>query len=80
VHYNVNEEEMILREFEENPGNNVRRVARMLSLSQYVVNRVLHQNGLHQYRYQRVQELLPRDHEQRINFCEGTFLIFFLSF
>ena len=75
VNYRVDEEERILQVFEENPRNSVRRVARMLGLSRYVVHRTLRQNGLHPYHHQRVQQLLPRDHEQRIYFCEGIFII-----
>lgn len=72
----ADEDERILQEFEENSGNSVRRVARLLELSRNVVHRTLHINGLHPYHYQRVQQLLPRDAEQRIYFCEGIFIIF----
>jgi len=75
VRYNVQDEERILRVFEENPRNSVRRASRMLGLSRYVVHRVLRQNGLHPYHHRRVQQLLPRDHEQRVYFCQGIFII-----
>ena len=75
INYRVDEEERILQVFEENPRSSVRRVARMLDLSRNVVHRVLRQNGLHPFYYQRVQQLLPRDHEQRIYFWEGIFII-----
>lgn len=74
----VEDEERILRAFEENPGNSVRHVARALGLSRYVVHNTLRRNGLHPYHYQRVQQLLPGDEEQRIYFCEGIFIIIFL--
>ena len=75
MHIHVDQEEEILQAFDENPGDSVRRVARRLGVSRYVVHRTLRQNGLHLYHYQRVQQLLPRDYEQRIYFCEGTFII-----
>ena len=72
----VDDEERILRAFEENPGKSVRRIARALGLSRYVVHRTLRRNGLHPYHYQRVQQIFARDAEQRIYFCEGIFIIF----
>ena len=70
----VEDEERILRAFEENPGNSIRRAARALGLSRNVVHRTLRQNGLHPYHYQRVQQIFARDAEQRIYFCEGMLL------
>ncbi|XP_071642155.1 uncharacterized protein [Temnothorax longispinosus] len=75
----VVDEERILQifeDFEDDPENpqrrpTIRRVAGMLGLSQSVVHRVLRQDGLHPYHYQRVQQLLARDAEQRIYYCEG---------
>jgi len=72
----VNDEERILRAFEENPRNSIRGVARALNVSRHVVHRVLRQNGLHPYHFQRVQQLLAGDVEQRVYFCEGIFIIF----
>lgn len=72
VHYR--DEERILRAFEDNPGNSVRHAAQTLGISRHVVHRVLRQNELHPYHYQRVQQLLPRDAEQSIYFCEGIFI------
>lgn len=71
IRHHVYEEERILRAFEENPRNSVRRVSRMLGLSRYLVHHVLRQNGLHPYHHRRVQQLLPRDFEQRVYFCQG---------
>lgn len=76
MHYRADVEERILQVFEENPGTSVRGAARMLSLSRNTVHRTLRQNGLHPYHYQRVRQLLVGDHEQRIYFCEGIFIIF----
>jgi len=39
-----------------------------------MVHRILKQNGLHPFHYQRVQQLLPHDEVLRINFCEGIFI------
>ncbi|EFN88324.1 hypothetical protein EAI_14917, partial [Harpegnathos saltator] len=71
VRRRLQDEERILDAFYENPGNSVRRAARELNLSQYNVHRTLREDQLHPYHYQRVQQLLPRDLEQRIYFCEG---------
>jgi len=76
VRRRVIDEERILEEFEENPGTSVRRASNALNLSKYVVIRTLHENGLHPYHYRRVQQLLPRDQEQRVHFCEGIFINF----
>ncbi|XP_029659319.1 uncharacterized protein LOC115233172 [Formica exsecta] len=65
------DEERILRIFEENPGNSVRRVARALGYSRFVVHQTLRRNALHPYHFQRVQQLLAGDYERRIYFCEG---------
>lgn len=43
----VNNEEKILRAFENNPNNSVRRVAHELGLSRYVVHRTLRDYELH---------------------------------
>jgi len=75
----VNDDERILRAFEENPQNSVRRVSRALAIPQTTVHRVLRENGLHPYHFQRVQQLLARDEIQRIYFCQGI-LIFYFSF
>lgn len=79
VHIQVNDEERILRAFEENPQNSMRRT-QTLGLLRSVVHRTLGRNGLHPYHYQRVQQLLPRDEEQRIYFCEGFLYHFYLIF
>jgi len=72
--YVVNIDERVLREFEENPSFNIRRVARIFGITRDMVHRILKQNGLHPFHYQRVQQLLPRDEESRINFCKGIFI------
>lgn len=71
----VNEEERILQLFEENPRTSVRRAAHLLGLSRNTIHRVLRRNRLHPNHFQRVQQLLPGDYEQRVHFCEGIFII-----
>ncbi|EZA54488.1 hypothetical protein X777_05743, partial [Ooceraea biroi] len=61
----------VLDAFHENPGISVHRTALEFDLSRYEVHSILRQNELHPYHYQRVQQILPRDVEQRIYFCEG---------
>jgi len=75
VHHRI--EERILRAFEDNPRNSVRRVADMFGMSSIVVHRLLRQNGLRPYHFQRVQQLLAGDGE-RINFCKGIYLFLLL--
>lgn len=77
LHRHVNNDEQILRAFEENPQNTIRRVSRALGISRTTVHRVVQENGLHPFHFQRVQQLLPRDEIQRIYFCEGIFMILF---
>src|SRR5580765_121665 len=78
VRRRVQDEERVLDAFDENPGTSVRRVAHELGLSRYEVHHTLRVNGLHPYHYQRVQQLLPRDLQQRIYFCEGIVVIDFI--
>ena len=70
-HINVDEE--VLRAFDENPGNSVRRVAHELDVPKSTVHRILRENGLHPFHHQRVQQLLERDEIQRVDFCTGIF-------
>ena len=78
VRRRVRDEERILDAFYENPNNSVRRAACEFHLSRYEVHRTLRENDLHPYHYQRVQQLLARDLEPRIYFCEGIVIINFL--
>lgn len=82
VYRQVNVDEDVLHAFEENPRNSVHRVAFTLGISKSVVHRILRENGLHPFHFQRVQQLLERDEIPRIYFCEGIFgylLQFFLD-
>ncbi|KAL6416733.1 hypothetical protein ACFW04_013191 [Cataglyphis niger] len=76
----VNDEKKILVTIEENSQNSVRHLAETLGLSRHLVHRTLRQNGLHPYHFQRVQQLLPRDQEPRINFCVSIFIHLFNVF
>lgn len=63
-------EEDVLQHFRENPGTSTRAAARDLGIANHVdVWRVLHDNHLHPYRFQRVQELLPTDYPPREQFA-----------
>lgn len=44
------------------------------------MHRILQENGLHPFHFQRVQQLLPRDEIQRVHFCGGIFDFLFNSF
>ncbi|KAL6421073.1 hypothetical protein ACFW04_013597 [Cataglyphis niger] len=57
-----------------------RHLAETLGFSRHLVHRILRQNGLYPYHFQRVQQLLPRDQEPRINFCKGIFIHLFNVF
>ena len=61
-----------MRAFERNLETSVRRVARALDIPRTTVHRVLQENGLHPFHYERVQQL-QRDEAQRMYFCEGIF-------
>ena len=76
VRRRVQDEERILDAFYENPRISIRSASRELRLSRYGVHRTLLENKLHPYHYQRVQQLLPRDLQQRIHFCEGIVISF----
>jgi len=76
----VNNDERVLRAFEENPQNSIRRVSHALGVPQTSVHRVLQENGLHSFYFQCVQQLLARNEIQRIYFCEDTFISLFQFF
>jgi hypothetical protein len=78
VRLRVQDEERILDSVYENPRTSVRCIAHEFGFSRYAVHHTLRVNQLHPYHYQRVQQLLPRDLQPRINFCEGIVIIDFL--
>lgn len=65
----VAEEEMILDAFADQPRLSTRRAARLLGTTRTCIHRTLRRENQHCYRYRRVQQLLPRDHEPRMIFC-----------
>lgn len=67
---NQDTEELILQEVERNPKTSIRRIGHTLGVSRASVHRVLQEQLLHPYHLQQVQELLPRDFESRVEFCQ----------
>lgn len=55
---NVENEEMVLACFAEDPERSIRTVARLLELSYSTVQRILKTNALHAYHYQRVHQVI----------------------
>jgi len=68
VRRHVNADEKVLRAFEENPGNSLRRVSRVLGIPKTTVHRIVRENGMHHSK--RVQQL-ARDKRPLIDFCAG---------
>lgn len=62
-------EQPILDYFNDNPTASVRAAAADLGLNPTRVWRVINENGLHPFRYQRVQGLAQADFAPRVNFC-----------
>lgn len=65
----IAEEEMILDTFAAQPRLSTRRAARQLGTTRTRIHRTLRRDNQHCYRYRRVQQLLPRDHEPRMILC-----------
>lgn len=70
---NVDFEENVLQTFEENPSTSTRVVSQELGCSNSSVWRVVHCEGLHPYKLQKVQALNPRDYPRRVE-CSRWFL------
>lgn len=66
-HLDVDEE--IIRNVTANPSISIRRLALQLNVSRYRIHQVLHKENLHPYHITPVQELLPIDHNKRLEFC-----------
>ena len=63
-------EDAVLQYFGANPRSSTRAAAHHLGIPDHVaVWRVLHQDKLHPYHFQKVQDLLPQDHIPRVNFA-----------
>ncbi|KAL4107937.1 hypothetical protein QTP88_018206 [Uroleucon formosanum] len=67
---NVANKELVLDLVDEDPEFSVQRIALRTGISPSVVWRILHQNHMHPYHRQRVQELLPRDYPARLIFSQ----------
>jgi hypothetical protein len=62
-------EDAVLQGFDDNGQISIRTVANMVNTSKSTVQRILRDNRRHAYHYTRVQNLIPEDHEARVNFC-----------
>lgn len=60
----------ILNAIQDDPHISTRNLSRQIGISQSSVHRVIRRNLLHPYHVQKVQELLPGDLVQRVNFCQ----------
>ena len=66
---NFEQEQEVLEHFEVHPTASCRSCADELGIGSHVaVWNILSSNGLHLFRYQRVQGLLPADYPHRVNF------------
>lgn len=63
-------DEVVLREIENNPSTSTRAIERTTGIPKSTVQRILKQNNLHPFHLQRVQALLPRDYPKRVEFCQ----------
>lgn len=66
----VEVEENILHTVEDDPSTSSRLIAVQVGVSKSTVNRVTKEQLLYPYHVQRVQDLLPTDHEGRVRFCQ----------
>ncbi|XP_066595419.1 uncharacterized protein [Prorops nasuta] len=71
VNINQEREERVLRRIRENPLTSVRQLSRLTNTSAMTAHRILRRNRFHPFHFQRVHQLLPRDYQPRVNFCEG---------
>lgn len=63
-------EEAVLDAVAARPSTSTRAIAHDLECSHSSVWRVLHDDGLHPFRLQRVQALLPTDYPLRVDYCQ----------
>lgn len=63
-------EERVLDEIENHPEKSTRELALDFRVSNATVWKVLHEQQLHAYHYQRVQALLPQDYFPRVQLCQ----------
>lgn len=62
-------EEMVLGMIAENRGTSTRSIARTLEVSNFVVWQILHEDRLHPFHRQKVQDLNENDFGNRVMFC-----------
>lgn len=67
--YQPDDEEEILRHFEEDPTISTNKVARLTGVSQWKVWSTIRRVGCHPYHYTPVQGLEEGDHVRRMEFC-----------
>lgn len=59
----------VLEAVRANPELSIRELSRGTGVDTRTVGRILHRHELHPYHYQRVQTLMTRDYEPRVQFC-----------
>jgi hypothetical protein len=69
VNHRVNDELCVINHIQHSPGTSTRRISYRTGLSKNKVWRILHKENLYPFRLQKVQNLLPTDYPQRLNFC-----------
>lgn len=62
-------EEQIIDDVLNRPDEGIRRFARRAECSYWTTRAVIHEEGLHDYHYRKVQNLDPRDNGRRVEFC-----------
>ena len=67
-------EEAVLNRIEEDPTTSIRRIAVMTNASKSIVGRILAEQSLHPFHYQKVQALVEGDNENRETFCRWALL------
>lgn len=67
--HQVNVEENVIRQIQRSPCTSTRRISFRTGLTQSKVWRILKKEKLYPFHYQKVQNLLPRDLQIRLQFC-----------
>lgn len=68
------DDDTILNEVEDNPSVSTRMIELMTGISKSSAHRILKKHQYHPYHIQRVQHLLPRDYQARVEFCQQMLL------
>ncbi len=66
----IEDEERILELIQENPRISVREITRETGIPPTTVSQILNSNGMYPYHLTSVAEILPKDLERRLNFCQ----------